>query len=252
MDFELAVVETKGRIDECDEKRSHVSSTVEQQQPKAVGPGPHLSKWNLPVFSGSVLEFVVFWDQFDSGVYSRRELSDVTKFIYLRSALRGAALEAVAGLSITSANYAIDVDLLKNRFGRPNVIVQYRIVSLLEMSSCTHASAQRLRQLHDNLNWNVQALCTMGKDSASQLTATDVLLCIFKMKLPHIIRKKWETQLLINGEVNLDIHFHFLQTHVEVEQSVTGVTLSDAWKTVNFTRHRKLIPTERLSTTSML
>uniref|UniRef100_A0A5S6Q5P7 DUF1758 domain-containing protein n=1 Tax=Trichuris muris TaxID=70415 RepID=A0A5S6Q5P7_TRIMR len=255
MDFELSVVEAKARIDDClrREEKSCISSAVEQHEPKAVGPGPHLPKWNLPVFSGNVLEFVAFWDQFDSGVHSRQELSDVTKFIYLKSALRGPALEAVAGLSITSANYAIAVDLLKNRFGRPNVIVQNHILSLLEMPSCTHASAERLRQLHDNLNWHVRALCAMGKDPASQLSAADVLLCIFKMKLPHVIRKKWETELLINGgEVSLDTLFHFLQTHVEVEESVTGATPSDAQKTVHFTRPRKPIPTERLSTTSML
>uniref|UniRef100_A0A5S6PZM0 Uncharacterized protein n=1 Tax=Trichuris muris TaxID=70415 RepID=A0A5S6PZM0_TRIMR len=65
------------------------------------------------------------------------------------------------------------------------------------------------------------------------------------MQLPHVIRKKWETELLINGgEVAL--------IHVEVEKSTTGVTLCDAQKTANFTRPRKPIPTEQLFTMSML
>ncbi|KFD49757.1 hypothetical protein M514_09352 [Trichuris suis] len=94
---------------------------------------------------GNVLEFFAFWDQFDTAVYSRQELSYATNFVYLKSAFKGAALEAVTGLYLTSANYAVAVDILKNRFGRLNAIIQNHIVSLLELQ----ASAERLRHLHD-------------------------------------------------------------------------------------------------------
>uniref|UniRef100_A0A5S6Q7R0 Uncharacterized protein n=1 Tax=Trichuris muris TaxID=70415 RepID=A0A5S6Q7R0_TRIMR len=131
------------------EEKPCASSAVKQQEQKSVEPGPHLPKWNFLVFSGNVLEFVAFWDQFDSGVHSRQRCLRV-----LMPAL--------------------------------NVYVSCMTTSIGMFKHC--------------VPW-----------------------------LPHIIRKKWETELLINGgEVNLDTLFHYLQTHVEVEESVTGDTLSDA------------------------
>ena len=55
-----------------------------------------------------------FWDSFESAIHLNRSLSDVDKFNYLRSYLESTAAD---GLSLTSANYAEAVDILKKRFG---------------------------------------------------------------------------------------------------------------------------------------
>ena len=53
---------------------------------------------------------------------SSSNLSGVKKFNYLRCFLDGEASHAIAGLSLTNENYKEALDLLKNRYGNPQLI----------------------------------------------------------------------------------------------------------------------------------
>ncbi|KFD45991.1 hypothetical protein M513_13147 [Trichuris suis] len=159
--------------------------------------------------------------------------------------MKGAALEAVTGLSLTSTKYAVAVDLLKNCFGRPKAIIQNHSAALLELQ----ASAERLRHLHDELIWHVTALCAVGKDPARQMTAAEVLLAIFKLKMPYFLRKKWENEVLTGKEeVTLDSFFEFLRTQVEVEESVKGRTVGSHQKPFNLLQPKHITSRERFET----
>ena len=64
-----------------------------------------LPKLSTESFNGEVTKWTTFWDSYDSAIHQNSSLNDVDKFNYLRSLLKGAAREAVAGLMLTSANY---------------------------------------------------------------------------------------------------------------------------------------------------
>ena len=83
-----------------------------------------LPKLELPVFSGDVKEWTSFWEQFQA-VVENSELPGVTKFSYLKSLLRGEALTAIAGLSLTTANYISACEILIERFGRTEKLIFY-------------------------------------------------------------------------------------------------------------------------------
>ena len=57
----------------------------------------------------------------------------VDKFNYLRSKLKGDALEAISGYHLSNDNYKVVVDVLKRRFGNPQLIIDahYRSLSHL-------------------------------------------------------------------------------------------------------------------------
>ena len=52
-----------------------------------------LPRIELPKFSGDVLKFQNFWDQFEAAVHDNADLPNVQKFTYLRSVLNGNALQ---------------------------------------------------------------------------------------------------------------------------------------------------------------
>ena len=62
---------------------------------------------------------------FGNHVDSNSDLSNLEKFNYLSSLLEDAAREAIAGLSLTEANYIEAVSTLKKRFGGTQQIIIY-------------------------------------------------------------------------------------------------------------------------------
>ena len=82
-----------------------------------------LPKIELPPFEGDILHWQTFWDKFESNVHTKTTLSDVDKFSYLSSLLKGPAGQCISGLKLTSENYKEAVDLLKARFGNTQLLI---------------------------------------------------------------------------------------------------------------------------------
>ena len=78
---------------------------------------PKLPNINLPTFSGDLIEYEEFIDQFEAQIGSRPDLEPLTKLQYLKSLLKGRALELIKGYSSTSANYISAINTLKETYG---------------------------------------------------------------------------------------------------------------------------------------
>ena len=85
--------------------------------PSVTSPEAKLPKITLPKFGGEVLQWESFWDIFKATV-DDTDLTDVTKLTYLKASLEGDALRAIAGISLTSDNYASVLAILKERYGQ--------------------------------------------------------------------------------------------------------------------------------------
>ncbi len=75
-----------------------------------------LPKLDLPTFSGAVLEWPLFWEQFQAVVDSSH-MTEITKFSYLLSLLRGEAKATAKGLSLTGAAYNTACEILCQKYG---------------------------------------------------------------------------------------------------------------------------------------
>jgi len=66
---------------------------------------------------------VTFWDSFNSAIHPNLSLSSVYKFKYLKSLVELFTAQAIAGLTITSANYDEAIATLKKRFSNTQLTV---------------------------------------------------------------------------------------------------------------------------------
>ena len=72
-----------------------------------------LPKLVIKEFDGSVLNWQTFWDQFESTIHSKTNISNIDKFSYLTSFLCKSAHDTISGLAPTNQNYLEAVQLLR-------------------------------------------------------------------------------------------------------------------------------------------
>ena len=131
-------------------------------------PRVRLPKITLPRFNGDPVKWLPFWDAYNSSIHVNPELTEIDKFSYLRSLLDHTALEAIAGLSLSSANYEHAIELLHKRFGNKQVIISKHMDALMHME---HISSDRhlkeLRYLYDHTESHVRCLRSLGIEASS-------------------------------------------------------------------------------------
>ncbi|GFU88782.1 integrase catalytic domain-containing protein [Trichonephila clavipes] len=143
--------------------RAELSSVLSNQ--------PRLPKLTLESFSGKdISSFPSFWARFKSAVHENSSLNDVDKFSYLKSVVTSDAELAIRGLTLTSENYAKAIKILENRFGRKELIVDFHMNRLLNLTPVRKSfDVIALRNLYDHtLEYN-------KKHNETQSQITDLI-----------------------------------------------------------------------------
>ena len=124
--------------------------------------GVKLPKLDIPTFSGNVLEWQTFWEQFRVSVHER-VISDAEKLVYLRQALKdGTAKSTIEGLSRSGEHYEEAIAHLRDRFDRPRLIHQSHVKEILDVPRLRDGSGKELRKFHDVVQQHIRALKSMG------------------------------------------------------------------------------------------
>ena len=74
-----------------------------------------------------------FWDSFEASIYKNPNLQPVDKFNYLRAELEGDASVVISGLELTNTNYEVAVNLLQERFGRDELMMDAHYSALMDL-----------------------------------------------------------------------------------------------------------------------
>ena len=135
-----------------------------------------LPKLKLTSFRGDKLKFKEFWDCFETTIDQNPTLSRVEKFNYLMSTLGGDAKDTIAGLSISKENYPIAVDMLQERYGNTQTVVNAHYVELINIPVDTNKTVH-LRTYND-LEKHLRSLEALGQNSNQ-----DVFIAMIASKL---------------------------------------------------------------------
>lgn len=151
-----------------------------------------LPKISLPHFKGNPIYWTAFWDSYESAVHLNRALYDMDKFNYLRSLLERSAYDAIAGLTLSSANYGEAIEILKKRFGNKQMIISRHMEVLLNLSPVPGEHDLRgLCRLYNEVETNVRSLKALGVERDSYGTMlTSVLLTKLPSEVKLIITRK--------------------------------------------------------------
>ena len=127
-------------------------------------------------------------------MHNNSDLDDITKFTYLSDSLHGEGRKPIDGIKITSDNYLTALEVLHNRFGRNDMVIQNRIKNLLSNLTvkCNVTSGPKyvkaLWHFYDEVVAHMRSLATLGIQR--QLMST--FLCPMVLsKLPESIRFEW-------------------------------------------------------------
>ena len=175
----------------------------------ASSPGLRLPRLDLPTFSGDILHWTHFWESYENSVHNRTDIVDITKLTYLRSLLKGEAAQCIAGLALTGLNYANACELLKDRYGRPELIIFRHVEGLLALHEACNVT--ELQHLQDQLLAHVRSLNALGVtgDKYGVILAPLVL-----SKLPKDICLQWARNSA-GKESDLEWLLTFLKEDIE-------------------------------------
>jgi len=146
----------------------------------------------LPTFQGEYEKWMLFKDSFTSVIDQNVSLTPIQKFQYLRSALKGDALQVIECLNTSAENYYIAWDLIKRRYDNRRLIVNTHVQQLLSLPAISKAENITHRSLVDLVRSHVRPLNAL--DQPVQYWDT-IISYIVTSKLDFATRRDWENEV---------------------------------------------------------
>lgn len=144
---------------------------------------------SLPTFEGRFENWMEFRDTYVSMIHNSDKLEDIQKFHYLRSALKGEALQIIKSINFSSDNYKIAWSLLENRFNKNKLLTHSYVKALFSLNFIQKESSSDIRKLIDTVLQNLRSLESLGEPTKFWDT---LIIYLIVSKLDPITAKEWE------------------------------------------------------------
>ncbi|XP_054287757.1 uncharacterized protein LOC129003486 [Macrosteles quadrilineatus] len=149
-----------------------------------------LPKLELKHFDGNPLQWVSFINLFDSSVHKNVSVSNVAKFQYLLSVVSGEPLSLIKSLNITTANYLVAYQLLRDRYHNTRRLTTLHLNQIMDLPNITSGSLHQLRGFINLFYEHSEALKALDCDVSSN--SNPLLSALILRKIDSEIRKKLE------------------------------------------------------------
>lgn len=152
------------------------------------------------------------------------------------------------GLTLTEGNYDSAIELLRERYGKPQQIISVYMDELLKIPACTSDRLSSLREVYDKITVNVRGLTTLGV-RAEQYGS--LLIPVVMAKLSNDVR------LHIAPETQDDVWkmedlLKAIKQEVEAREASDGVKVQSMKLSGSYGQNFPPVNTQNNSTTSAL
>lgn len=178
-----------------------------------------LPKIELPVFSGSYDDWYSYQDTFEKLIHSNNSLSEIEKFHYLRSSLKGKAAEIIKSIETTTDNYNEAWAAVKERFDNKRWIVKKHINAIFDAPALSKENHINLRELLDTILKHLRALKAIKRPTEAW---DDLIIHIVISKLDSTTSKAWETSIPDKEVPNLKSLTDFLSKRCQALEAISG------------------------------
>ncbi|XP_058817306.1 uncharacterized protein LOC131680609 [Topomyia yanbarensis] len=194
------------------------SSSLPSSDSSSVHAYVRLPQINLPEFDGNFEKWLPFHDTFRALIDSSPELSNIQKFHYLRSSLRGEALKLVDSYPMSDANYRVAWDGLVARFSNSYLLKKRHLNALFEYPKVKRESASGIHDVIDCFERNTKILDQLGeKTNGWGAMLTHLLVS----KLDDVTQKQWEKHASAYEDPNFMLLIEFLKNQTRVLDAVS-------------------------------
>ncbi|XP_076384534.1 uncharacterized protein LOC143263460, partial [Megalopta genalis] len=152
----------------------------------------------LPSFDGNYSDWVKFKDTFTSVIHENNSLTDIQRFHYLNTSLKGVAACVIQALGMSGTNYRHAWELLKSRYEDSTSLKRHHVNSLLDLKSIQRESDITLREFLDEATNHRIALMSLGE---SVETWDTMLVPLLSRKLGQVSMREWERRIISQSEM---------------------------------------------------
>ena len=88
-------------------------------------------------------------DMVNSTIHSDSDLDDISRYNYLKGLLEGKAKAAISGLDTIASKYKHAIELIRERFGVPQLVISTHMDTLLSLRPVISENMKELRKIYD-------------------------------------------------------------------------------------------------------
>lgn len=166
----------------------------------------------LPTFDGSFDDWLKFRDTFKFMIHTKKTLSNIEKFHYLNSAVKGDAARCIEALGISHNNYELAWNTFKAHNSKIRILSHIIILSywFTDLPAIVKPSITSLKQFNDSLNSHILLLRSLGKDVDNCSWLINFLIV---RKFDSATRIEWQKEIKGRADLSINDMLIFLREH---------------------------------------
>ena len=169
-------------------------------------------------FSGKITDFESFFQLFDALIVQNSSLSDIQKFVYLKSYLKGESLKLIDSLKVTNENFQIAIDTLKSRYENKTSIINSYLTSMFDTQNMSKCTSSLLREFVSNTQKNIQSLKNLNLSYEQLFNVT--VIHLLQKKLDYSTKRAFEMERDHDKLPNLENFIKFIEKRCVIMESI--------------------------------